>query len=216
MRALTLALVLSGLTAVNAHAQEFAQPQSIVSVAQFADVKPSDPHFSALQSLVERYGVTQGYKNGAQTTFRADAPLKRAEMTGLVVAALDQMSQLLAATDIPPAKLSNLAIMQGSKCKATAVSHSSVSQLIDVTPQSPWRADLQNLIEKWNVQVANKDGVFGAGDDVTTAEASACLKIFSKTALSNYPAKLTRGGFAIMLNEALDGFGEDLAAASAN
>lgn len=215
MRAAAMAFVFGSLAALGAQAQDFAQTQNVVSVSQFADVKPSDPHFQALRSLVERYGVAQGYKSGTQTTFNADAPLKRVEMTNLMATALSQMSELMVAMDARPEMLSKLSIMHGAKCKASAVAHSSVSQLIDVTPQSPWRGDLQQLVEKWNVQVANKDGVFGAGDDVTTADASACLKIFSQKPLFHRPEKLTRGGFAIMLNEALESFNEDLAAASA-
>lgn len=216
MRFAIVTLIASGIALSGAQAQDFAQPQSIVSVMQYADVKPTDAHFAALQSLVERYGVAQGYKNGAQTTFKAGAALKRAEMTGLVAATLDQAAELAASMDTSPASLSKLAIMNGAKCKATAVSHSSVSQLIDVTPQSPWRGDLQTLIEKWSVQVADKDGVFGAGDEVTVAEAKECLKIFTKAPLAHAPAKLTRGDFAVLLNQALDGFMDDLGKASAN
>ncbi|MDD1426634.1 S-layer homology domain-containing protein, partial [Dolichospermum sp. ST_sed9] len=41
----------------------------VTSVSQLSDVQPTDWAFSALQSLVERYGCVAGYPNG---TFRGN------------------------------------------------------------------------------------------------------------------------------------------------
>ncbi len=63
----------------------------VTSVSQLSDVKPTDWAFQALQSLVEHYGVIQGYPDG---TFRGDRPLTRYEF----VATLKLVMEKIAAT----------------------------------------------------------------------------------------------------------------------
>jgi hypothetical protein len=48
----------------------------VTSVSELADVKPTDWAFSALQSLVERYGCIEGYPD---RTFRGQRALSRYE-----------------------------------------------------------------------------------------------------------------------------------------
>ncbi|BAZ85209.1 hypothetical protein NIES806_14090 [Dolichospermum compactum NIES-806] len=43
----------------------------VTSVSQLSDVQPTDWAFSALQSLVERYGCVAGYPNG----YKGNLPL---------------------------------------------------------------------------------------------------------------------------------------------
>jgi hypothetical protein len=64
------------------------------SVSQLSDVKPTDWAFQALQSLVERYGVIAGYPN---QTFRGNRAMTRYEFAAGLNAALNRISELLAA-----------------------------------------------------------------------------------------------------------------------
>lgn len=65
----------------------------VTSVAQLSDVQPTDWAYQALQSLVERYGVIQGYPDGL---FRGDRALTRFEFAAGVNAAMDRVTELIA------------------------------------------------------------------------------------------------------------------------
>jgi hypothetical protein len=66
----------------------------VTSVSQLADLQPTDWAYQALQSLVERYGVIQGYPDH---TFRGERGLTRFEFAAGLNAALDQITALIAA-----------------------------------------------------------------------------------------------------------------------
>ncbi|MFM7406987.1 MAG: iron uptake porin [Cuspidothrix sp.] len=72
----------------------------VTSVSQLSDVQPRDWAFSALQSLVERYGCIAGYPNG---TFRGNRALSRYEFAAGLNACLDRINELLATAtaDLP-------------------------------------------------------------------------------------------------------------------
>lgn len=65
----------------------------VTAVAQLTDIRPTDWAFAALQSLVERYGIIQGYPN---KTFRGDRALTRYEFAAGLNAALDRVNELVA------------------------------------------------------------------------------------------------------------------------
>ncbi|MBV9385061.1 MAG: carbohydrate porin [Chroococcidiopsidaceae cyanobacterium CP_BM_ER_R8_30] len=66
----------------------------VTSVSQLSDVKPTDWAFSALQSLVERYGCIAGYPNG---TYRGNRAMTRYEFAAGLNACLDRINELIAA-----------------------------------------------------------------------------------------------------------------------
>ncbi|MTJ48204.1 hypothetical protein FJR05_10105 [Dolichospermum sp. UHCC 0259] len=72
----------------------------VTSVSQLSDVQPKDWAFSALQSLVERYGCIAGYPNG---TFRGNRALSRYEFAAGLNACLDRVNELIATAtaDLP-------------------------------------------------------------------------------------------------------------------
>jgi len=61
----------------------------ITSVSQLADVRPSDWAFTALQSLIERYGCIAGYPN---QTYRGNQGISRYEFADGVNACLDKIN----------------------------------------------------------------------------------------------------------------------------
>ncbi|NET72484.1 MAG: iron uptake porin [Sphaerospermopsis sp. SIO1G2] len=63
------------------------------SVSQFRDVFPGDWAFTALQSLVERYGCIAGYPNA---TFRGNRAMTRYEFAAGLNACLDRIQELIA------------------------------------------------------------------------------------------------------------------------
>jgi hypothetical protein len=68
--------------------------QNVTSVSQLSDVKPTDWAFTALQSLVERYGCIAGYPD---RTFRGQRALTRFEFAAGLNACLDKINEILAA-----------------------------------------------------------------------------------------------------------------------
>jgi len=64
----------------------------VTSVSQLSDVQPTDWAFTALQSLVERYGCIAGYPNG---TFRGNRATSRYEFAAGLNACLDKINELI-------------------------------------------------------------------------------------------------------------------------
>lgn len=64
----------------------------VTSVTQLSDVQPTDWAFTALQSLVERYGCIVGYPDG---TFRGDRATTRYEFAAGLNACLDRITELI-------------------------------------------------------------------------------------------------------------------------
>lgn len=66
----------------------------ILSTSQLKDVKPTDPYFTALQSLIERYGAYAGFPDG---TFRPNRLAFRAELAASLNTLLDKFNVLMSA-----------------------------------------------------------------------------------------------------------------------
>jgi hypothetical protein len=70
--------------------------EQVTSVSQLSDVQPTEWAFSALQSLVERYGCIAGYPDGL---FRGNKAATRYEMAAALNACLDQVSDKFASKE---------------------------------------------------------------------------------------------------------------------
>ncbi len=68
--------------------------QNVTSVSQLSDVKPTDWAFTALQSLVERYGCIAGYPD---RTFRGKQATTRFEFAAGLNACLDKINEIISA-----------------------------------------------------------------------------------------------------------------------
>ncbi|MCY7333725.1 MAG: iron uptake porin [Pseudanabaena sp. CAN_BIN31] len=68
--------------------------QNVTSVSQLSDVRPTDWAFTALQSLVERYGCIAGYPD---RTFRGKQSTSRYEFAAGLNACLDKINEIISA-----------------------------------------------------------------------------------------------------------------------
>ncbi len=68
--------------------------QNVTSVSQLSDVRPTDWAFTALQSLVERYGCIAGYPD---RTFRGKQANSRYEFAAGLNACLDKINEIISA-----------------------------------------------------------------------------------------------------------------------
>jgi hypothetical protein len=83
--------------------------QGVTSVSQLSDVKPTDWAFTALQSLVERYGCIAGYPD---RTFRGSRATSRYEFAAGLNACLDKINELLSAGLADKVSKEDLAALQ--------------------------------------------------------------------------------------------------------
>ncbi len=83
--------------------------QNVTSVSQLSDVKPTDWAFTALQSLVERYGCIAGYPD---RTFRGKQATSRFEFAAGVNACLDKINEIISAGLADKVSKEDLATLQ--------------------------------------------------------------------------------------------------------
>ncbi len=83
--------------------------QNVTSVSQLSDVKPTDWSFTALQSLVERYGCIAGYPD---RTFRGKQATSRYEFAAGLNACLDKINEIISAGLADKVSKEDLATLQ--------------------------------------------------------------------------------------------------------
>jgi Carbohydrate-selective porin, OprB family/S-layer homology domain len=94
--------------AVDAGLDEAAMGQ-MTSVAQLADVQPTDWAFEALRSLTERYGCLDGYPDGL---FRGQRPVSRYEFAVALNACFDRINEAISATASTSARATDLTALE--------------------------------------------------------------------------------------------------------
>jgi S-layer homology domain len=196
LRSLILSILFT-LIAVSVNAQ------NITSISQIKDVKPTDKHYSALQSLVERYGVF------SDRTFRANDPLTREEFVVLLNNGLDRINEIMRSGDEEIFLLELIESFSANEPKIT-----SMSQIRDINASYSKYTDLESLIERYGIDICDKDKYFRPTKPVTEKEFSTWIaKIFHGSVSSNPSATkaLTRSDWAIVMNAAFDSVNERIA-----
>lgn len=83
--------------------------QNVTSVSQLSDVKPTDWAFTALQSLVERYGCIAGYPD---RTYRGQRSMSRYEFAAGLNACLDKINEIISSGLADKVSKDDLAALQ--------------------------------------------------------------------------------------------------------
>lgn len=96
-------------TNANAEHTTDVHAQNITSVSQLSDVKPTDWAFTALQSLVERYGCIAGYPD---RTYKGSRSTSRYEFAAGLNACLDKINELLSSGLADKVSKADLATLQ--------------------------------------------------------------------------------------------------------
>jgi S-layer homology domain len=188
--------ILFALFAVSANAQ-------ITSISQIKDVQPTDKHFMALQSLVERYGVFSEEK------FRANDPLTREEFSVLLNKSLDTLVEIAASTDEDIAAYELFTGFSANKTNIT-----SISQIKDIKASYSQYVHLESLIERYGIDICDADKNFRPTKTVTEKEFYTWIaKIFNGSANSSPSATkaITRSEWIIVMEAALDSVNERIA-----
>lgn len=88
---------------------ETTDVSQVTSVSQLSDVRPTDWAFTALQSLVERYGCIAGYPD---STFRGKQATSRYEFAAGLNACLDKINEIISAGLADKVSKEDLATLQ--------------------------------------------------------------------------------------------------------
>jgi len=102
----------TGSSASNLEVDKLAETtdvSQVTSVSQLSDVRPTDWAFTALQSLVERYGCIAGYPD---STFRGGKSLARYEFAAGLNACLDKINEIISAGLADKVSKEDLATLQ--------------------------------------------------------------------------------------------------------
>lgn len=83
--------------------------QNVTSVSQLSDVRPTDWAFTALQSLVERYGCIAGYPD---RTYRGNQATSRYEFAAGLNACMDKINEIISAGLADKVSKEDLATLQ--------------------------------------------------------------------------------------------------------
>lgn len=183
-----------------------ANAQSITSISQIKDVKPTDKHYNALQSLVERYGVF------SDQTFRMNDPLTREDFVVLLNKGLNRMIELAAATEEDITLYELIDSFSASGTKIT-----SISQIKDIKASYGKYQDLESLTERFGIDICDKDKYFRPTKTVTEKEFYTWItKIFNGSVNSSPSATkaITRSEWVIVMNAAFDSVNERIATLS--
>ncbi|PZO45047.1 MAG: porin [Pseudanabaena frigida] len=103
----------AGSPVSNLEVDKLAEPAddvaAVTSVSQLSDVRPTDWAFTALQSLVERYGCIAGYPD---RTFKGGKALARYEFAAGLNACLDKINEIISAGLADKVSKEDLATLQ--------------------------------------------------------------------------------------------------------
>ncbi|HRH42932.1 MAG TPA: S-layer homology domain-containing protein [Pyrinomonadaceae bacterium] len=191
-RIFSILILLCVVSIISANAQ-------ITSISQIKDVKPTEQHYQALQSLVEKYGVFEPFPDG---TFRANAPLTRGEFVKLLNSGLNQMMDLTTQEDVEILPTDLFHYYNANQTNIT-----SASQIKDLRPTNEFYIPMESLIERFGIDICDADKTFHAEKPVTEKEFYTWIKgIFGASVEGNPSAtkSLTRSVWVMIMNSAFD------------
>lgn len=141
------------------------QQAQVTSVSQLSDVQPTDWAFTALQSLVERYGCIAGYPN---STYRGNRAMTRYEFAAGLNACLDRVNELIATATADLVKKEDLATLQRLQ-EEFAAELATVRGRVDAleTANAQLEANQFSTTTKLNAEVIFALAGVAAGDDAT-------------------------------------------------
>jgi hypothetical protein len=178
----------------------------ITSISQIKDVKSTDQHYQALQSLIERYDVFEAYPDG---TFRANQPLTRKQFVILLDSGLDRLMEMANEED------QEILASQLFRPYSFNNSHiSAVSQIKDLRPSDDYYAKLESLVERYGIDIIDADKNFRPEKSVTEKEFYTWIgKIFGGAAEGTPSATrmVSRSEWVMVMNSAFDAVSERIA-----
>jgi len=171
---------------------------SPVSISEVKDLKETDAEYTSVMNLVEKYNVRLIYEDN---TFRSKEPLKKGDF---IVALNDALS---AYKKIKDSLAVDTSLVNTYDKKRGGAYLTSVDQVKDIKSGSIYYPAAKSLIEDWGIAApfsANK--TLNAASNMSEKEAFDILREslgYSSAGINPYSTAITRGKFAIALNNAI-------------
>ncbi len=142
-----------------------AVSQNVTSVSQLSDVRPTDWAFTALQSLVERYGCIAGYPD---RTFRGKQATSRYEFAAGLNACLDKINEIISAGLADKVSKEDLATLQRLQ-EEFAAELATLRGRVDALDAKTAKLEAQQFSTTTKLRGEAIFGLVGGSDGVSTA-----------------------------------------------
>jgi hypothetical protein len=183
---------------------------TFTSVSDLRDEADSTREYASVKNLIENNGVSLAY---ADSTFKPKEPLRRGDFVVSLNSALEAIRKAADTNGLDSStSLVNVNTNTTSSSDSTTnnnqVDVASVSDIKDVTENSIYYPATQSLIEKWKVtEPFSKTRSLNPGAVVTEAEVYDVLQNtlgYTSPGANPYSKAMTRGKFAVILNNAIN------------
>jgi hypothetical protein len=165
-----------------------AVAQNVTSVSQLSDVRPTDWAFTALQSLVERYGCIAGYPD---RTFRGKQATSRYEFAAGLNACLDKINEIISAGLADKVSKEDLATLQKLQ-EEFAAELATLRGRVDALDAKVAKLEAQQFSTTTKLRGEAIFGLVGGSDGVTTAtNPSRTNVVFNYRARLNFDTSFT-------------------------
>ena len=192
------------------------------SVDQLTDITKNDKCFTALQTLVEQWGVD--VSPCSDYTFKPKDNFTNAMFVKLFNSTQDRLNEFIATTftEYTDEKGNSIAgrpmkNKDGYEKSLIILSHfgynlykhdfTSISQVKDVKETDCHYTDARSLIERYSIDFTNKEGLLAADEAINVADAAQILKkcwILTKFDPKNYDqTNTTKANFIVLFSDAL-------------
>lgn len=176
-------LVMEGATVMQPAQAELLLAQ-VTDASQLSDVSPTADYYTALENLINEYGVNVAYPDG---TFRGEAPLTRGDFAYILNGTLE-----------------NLTNEGWVSPTASAIVPASVNPPSDVSPADPYFDAITILSGRYNINLTSTEGTFNGSQVMTGTEAAMYLNQALGSSVTGEDQELSRGEFVMLMQQALD------------
>ena len=167
----------------------------------FADVKKDSQFYTAILDLTENYKIAFGYADG---NFHAEAPLTRGDFAHFLRLTLEMLSDRAKFVNKNPRELNIFSAFNPNKI-------SSIGKIKDVKSKEPFYDSVKVLLVNYEIAMVNESGEFRGKASITQNELiDLWTNIFSADTIpvnfqktENFERTISRGDFALFLNESL-------------
>jgi len=161
--------------------------QNVTSVSQLSDVRPTDWAFTALQSLVERYGCIAGYPD---RTFRGKQATTRFEFAAGLNACLDKINEIISAGLADKVSKEDLATLQKLQ-EEFAAELATLRGRVDALDAKTAKLEAQQFSTTTKLRGEAIFGLAAGSDGVSTTGVDRTNTIFSYRARLNLDTSFT-------------------------
>lgn len=170
-------------------------------IEEFADVKKDSEFYSAILDLTENYKIAYGY---ADANFHAESPLTRGDFAHFLRLTLEMLAERAKFINKTPAELTLFSAYNPNKI-------ASIGKIKDLKSKQSFYDSVKILLQSFDIAIVSETSEFRGGATLTQNELiEIWTNIFGAETIpinfqrtENYEKTLSRGDFALFLNESL-------------